>query len=123
VNKSPDASSTSTPEPNTSVTDIEPTALAARLAQGDALTVLDVREPWEYDLANLANSTLVPLSTLPSAINRLARDAEYVVLCHHGMRSDMAANWMRAQGYAHVLNLVGGIDAWSLDVDPTVPRY
>jgi sulfur-carrier protein adenylyltransferase/sulfurtransferase len=118
------ASSADTPPPMRSpMTDIEPAALAARLAQGDALFVLDVREPWEYDLASVANSTLVPLSTLPSAINRLDPAVEYVVLCHHGMRSEMAANWMRAQGYTQVLNLVGGIDAWSTEVDPTVPRY
>ena len=85
--------------------------------------VLDVREPWEFDLASLPNSTLVPLSTLPSAINRLEREADYVVMCHHGMRSDMAANWMRAQGYGRVRNLVGGIDAWSVEVDSSIPRY
>lgn len=97
--------------------------LAARLGAGDALVVLDVREPWEFDLASLANSTLVPLSTLPTAINRLDREAEYVVLCHHGMRSEMAANWMRSQGFPRVLNLLGGIDAWSLEVDANIPRY
>ena len=104
-------------------TEITPTALAASVSQGALLVILDVREPWEYDVASVPNSTLVPLSTLPSAINRLDREADYVVLCHHGMRSDMAANWMRAQGYGRVRNLVGGIDAWSLEVDSTVPRY
>ncbi len=104
-------------------TEITPAELAASVAQGESLVILDVREPWEFDLASLPDSTLVPLSTLPSAINRLERDVDYVVLCHHGMRSDMAANWMRAQGYARVRNLVGGIDAWSLDVDSSVPRY
>jgi sulfur-carrier protein adenylyltransferase/sulfurtransferase len=104
-------------------TDITPGELAARLARGDALFILDVREPWEYDLACVPNSTLVPLSTLPTAINRLNRELTYVVLCHHGMRSDMAANWMRTHDFPHVLNLTGGIDAWSNDVDPSVPRY
>ena len=103
--------------------EISATALAARLAKGDALVVLDVREPWEFDVASVPNSTLVPLSSLPSAINRLDPDVEYVVMCHHGARSDMAANWMRAQGYTRVRNLVGGIEAWSLDVDSSVPRY
>ncbi len=105
------------------VLDIEPSAVAARLAQGDALVVLDVREPWEFDLASVPNSTLIPMSTLPSAINRLERTAEYAVLCHHGMRSEMAANWMRAQGFSRVLNITGGIDAWSTSVDATIPRY
>lgn len=103
--------------------DIDAPALAARLLQGDSLVVLDVREPWEFDVASLANSTLVPLSTLPSAINRLERELEYVVLCHHGARSDMAATFMRSRGFSRVHNLVGGIEAWSIEVDPTVPRY
>ena len=103
--------------------EITATELAARLAKGDAVVVLDVREPWEFDIASLPNTTLVPLQSLPSAINRLDPDAEYVVICHHGSRSDMAANWMRSQGYASVRNLVGGIEAWSLEVDSTVPRY
>lgn len=103
--------------------DIDPVTLAGRLANGDALVILDVREPWEFDRASLADSSLVPLATLPSVINRLEREVEYVVLCHHGARSDMAANFMRAQGFPRVHNLVGGIDAWSLQVDSTVPRY
>lgn len=103
--------------------EISASALATRLTQGDAVVLLDVREPWEFDVASVPNSTLVPLSSLPSAINRLDPDAEYVVICHHGARSDMAANWMRSQGYPTVRNLVGGIEAWSLEVDPTVPRY
>lgn len=103
--------------------DIEPAELAHRLGRGDALVVLDVREPWEFDLACVPNSTLVPLSTIPSAIHRLERDVEYIVLCHHGMRSEMAANFMRAQGFPRVRNLLGGIDAWSLQVDDSVPRY
>jgi adenylyltransferase/sulfurtransferase len=109
--------------PASDVADMEPAELAGRLGRGEALVILDVREPWEFDLACLPNSTLVPLSTIPSAVHRLERDAEYVVLCHHGMRSEMAANFMRAQGFPRVHNLLGGIDAWSLQVDHTVPRY
>jgi len=103
--------------------DISPAQLAERIARNDALVVLDVREPWEYDIASLPNSALIPLSSLPNAINRLDRDAEYVMLCHHGMRSEMAAEWMRTHGFPRVLNLTGGIDAWSVDVDPATPRY
>lgn len=106
-----------------STLEISPTQLAARLAQGDALVVLDVREPWEFDIACLPNSTLVPMATLPGVISRLESTAEYVVICHHGMRSDMAANWLRTQGFTRVLNLVGGIDAYSTEVDGRVPRY
>jgi rhodanese-related sulfurtransferase len=105
------------------MSDIDPSALAQRIERDDAPIIIDVREPWEYDLANIANSVLIPLSTLPSASNRLDHAAEYVVLCHHGMRSEMAANWMRSQGFTRVLNLTGGIDAWSVVVDPAVARY
>ncbi len=103
--------------------DLTPADLAARRARGDVVTVLDVREPWEFDLASLPDSMLIPLSTLPTAANRLDPAAEYVVLCHHGMRSEMAANWLRAQGFMRVRNLVGGIDAWSVEVDASTPRY
>lgn len=103
--------------------DITVTDLAARIARGDKLTVLDVREQWEYETAHLAASVLVPLSTLADAVNALDRDAEYVVLCHHGMRSEMAAGWMRHHGFSNVTNMTGGIDAWSVAVDTTVPRY
>lgn len=103
--------------------ELSPAELAMRIVNGDAPLLIDVREPWEFDLANLANSTLIPLSTLPTAVNELDKETEYVVLCHHGMRSEMAASWLRSQGFTRVLNLVGGIDAWSLDVDPQVPRY
>lgn len=105
------------------VDDLTPADLAARRARGDVVTVLDVREPWEFDLASLPDSMLIPLSTLPTAANRLDPDAEYVVLCHHGMRSEMAANWLRTQGFMRVRNLVGGIDAWSVEVDASIPRY
>ena len=104
-------------------TDLSVLALAARLAQNDAPVVLDVREPWEFDTASLPNSMLVPMSTLPSAINRLERVLEYVVLCHHGTRSEMAANFMRSRGFPRVHNVLGGIEAWSIEVDSTVPRY
>jgi len=97
--------------------------LAARIANNTAPVIVDVREQWEFDLAHVAQSILIPLSTLPSAIGELDRSAEYVMMCHHGMRSEMGANFLRAQGFESVLNLVGGIDAWSTDVDPTVARY
>ena len=97
--------------------------LAARITNGTAPVIIDVREQWEFDLAHVAESILIPLSTLPSVIGQLDRASEYVMLCHHGMRSEMGANFLRSQGFERVLNLVGGIDAWSTDVDATVSRY
>lgn len=104
-------------------TSITPAVLATRLARGDALRVLDVREPWEHATAALDVAQLLPMSQVPARHATLPRDAEYVVLCHHGMRSAMVADYLRAAGFARVLNLEGGIDRWSLEVDPSVPRY
>ncbi len=103
--------------------DLDVQALSARLAAGETPVLLDVREKWEHDIAALPNSRLVPLGTLQQATPSLDRGAEYVVYCHHGGRSAMAAQWLRAQGFAQVANLEGGIDAWSLEVDASVPRY
>src|SRR6476660_9762663 len=95
----------------------------ARLDQGDQLVLLDVREQWEFDLAKLNGSTLVPLATLPQSLGKLNRDAEIIAICHHGMRSADATNFLLQQGFSNVKNLVGGIDAWSAQVDRSVPRY
>ena len=103
--------------------EITPKRLAARLRAGEPITLLDVREPYEWALVRLPDARLIPLNTLPHAVRSLDRASEIVVYCHHGMRSDAAADWLRDQGFARVLNLVGGIDRYSLDVDPSLRRY
>jgi molybdopterin/thiamine biosynthesis adenylyltransferase/rhodanese-related sulfurtransferase len=100
-----------------------PSDVAARLARGDSLLLLDVREPWEHALAALPHAMLVPLDTLQQRTATLDPTAEYVVYCHHGGRSAMATQWLRSQGFARVANLEGGIDAWSREVDASIPRY
>jgi adenylyltransferase/sulfurtransferase len=102
---------------------ITPTELKSRLDKGDQLVLLDVREPWEFDLAKLNGSTLIPLATLPQSLSKLKRETEIVAICHHGMRSADATNFLLQQGFSNVKNLVGGIDAWSAQVDRSVPRY
>ena len=102
---------------------ITPNELKSRLDRGDQLVLLDVREQWEFDLAKLNGSTLVPLATLPQALSNLNRDEEIIAICHHGMRSADATNFLLQQGFSNVKNLVGGIDAWSVQVDRSVPRY
>lgn len=102
---------------------ISPKELKARLDKGDTLVLLDVREQWEYDIAKLTNSVLIPLGTLPHSIGKLDRNSEIIAICHHGMRSADATNFLLQQGFPNVKNLVGGIDAWSAQVDGTVPRY
>ncbi|MBU6434567.1 MAG: rhodanese [Nitrospirae bacterium] len=102
---------------------ISPKELKTRLDKGDKLVLVDVREEWEYSLAKLDGSILIPLGTLPQSLTRLNRDSEIIAICHHGMRSADATNFLLQQGFPNVKNLVGGIDAWSTLVDGTVPRY
>ena len=103
--------------------EISPRQLNARLRSGAALTVLDVRERYEWAIARLPDARLIPLGALPQAMHSLDRHAEIVVYCHHGARSAAAVTWLQDQGFAKVLNLAGGIDRWSLEVDSTLRRY
>jgi rhodanese-related sulfurtransferase len=97
--------------------------LAQRRNNSETLAVLDVREPWELDICRLPDSIAIPLSTLPGRIDALPRDNPLVVLCHHGMRSERAVQWLRANGFANAINLSGGIDAWARRIDPEMRTY
>jgi molybdopterin/thiamine biosynthesis adenylyltransferase/rhodanese-related sulfurtransferase len=97
--------------------------LAERLRRGDALELIDVREPWEHAYARIPGARLLPLGALAEAIPSLDRSREYVLHCHHGVRSRQAAEMLRAAGFRRVRNLAGGIAAWSAEVDPAVPSY
>jgi sulfur-carrier protein adenylyltransferase/sulfurtransferase len=113
-----------TPSPPTmSIQHLSPADVAALLAGDDAPTIIDVREQWEYDLVHLPVSTLIPLNALASTASELDPSRTYALLCHHGMRSEMAANWLMQHGFTRLINIDGGIDAWSMDVDPALPRY
>jgi adenylyltransferase/sulfurtransferase len=103
--------------------EITPLRLATRLQSGNPPAVVDVREPYEWAIARIPGARLVPLDSLPQAVSSLDRDAELVVYCHHGVRGVAAGAWLRDQGFARVRNLVGGIDRWSLEVDPSLRRY
>jgi len=85
--------------------------------------LLDVREPWEYELCHLPGSTHIPMQTIPARSNELAPDAEVVVICHHGVRSLQVAMFLERSGFDSVYNLMGGVAAWAQDVDPTMRRY
>lgn len=102
---------------------ISPKELKKSLDNGEKLVLVDVREEWEYSLAKVDGSILIPLGTLPQSLAQLNRDSEIIAICHHGMRSADATNFLLQQGFQKVKNLVGGIDAWSTQVDGTVPRY
>jgi rhodanese-related sulfurtransferase len=104
--------------------EITPEAFSQLRSAADSPVLLDVREPWEYELAHLPNSLLMPMGDVPSrAYTELDPDSHIVVLCHHGQRSLSVAMWLRNQGFDSAQSLAGGIDAWSRSIDPRVPRY
>jgi len=93
---------------------------------GEKLVLIDVREPAEFQLARLPGAELIPMRTVPAQLQHLealADDATLVVYCHHGVRSLNVVNWLREQGVQRCQSLAGGIDRWSLEIDPAVPRY
>jgi adenylyltransferase/sulfurtransferase len=97
--------------------------LEQRLANG-GVALIDVREPHEWDICRIEGATLIPLSQLPSRIVELPQNQDIVLFCHRGIRSMRALEFLRDQaGFTRLKNLHGGIDAWSLEVDPSVPRY
>ncbi len=96
--------------------------LKQRFEKGEKIFLLDVREPYEHRVANLSG-LLIPLGQLADRVRELDPDREIVVYCHHGNRSAFAVQFLKNQGFESVLNLAGGIDAWSKEVDPNLPRY
>ena len=96
-----------------------------RRDRGDAFLLLDVRDPDEYARAHIEGATLVPLAELENRLDELAdwREGPVVVHCHHGPRSARACEILLESGFRRVEDMAGGIEAWSLTVDPAVPRY
>jgi rhodanese-related sulfurtransferase len=97
-----------------------------RLDAGEAMALVDVREPFEFSAAKIEGFELVPMNTVPDRLEELRQKAEaapLVVLCHHGVRSLRVVEWLRRQGVTNSWSVEGGIDLWSMAVDPSVPRY
>jgi rhodanese-related sulfurtransferase len=105
--------------------DIDVRSVKQLLDAGELALLLDCREPSEHATARIDRALLMPMKTIPSRLAELEpyRQRRIVVHCHHGGRSARVTAWLRQQGFASVQNMAGGIDAWSLEVDPTVPRY
>ena len=97
--------------------------LKRRHDAGEDLMLLDVREPEELATASIPWASAIPMAEIPSRMNELPRDKPIVVMCHHGVRSDRVAEFLESNGYDNAVNLGGGIDAWSIAIDPNVPRY
>jgi adenylyltransferase/sulfurtransferase len=113
------------PEPETAAMDEEmtPTELKERLDAGDPLTLLDVRTDPEIEIARIAGSVHIPLHELRDRVGELDPATSYVEYCHHGGRSAAAIGFLHQMGFEQLANLTGGIDEWSAEVDPSVPRY
>ncbi len=90
---------------------------------GVALTVLDVREPWELEICSIAGSMAIPLAQIPARHEEVPADRPVVITCHHGMRSAQAAAWLRRAGHDNVTNLDGGIDDWARKIDTGMATY
>jgi adenylyltransferase/sulfurtransferase len=107
------------------IPEITVTELKERLDRGDRVTIIDVREPFEWDIGNLGahGARLIPLGELPERAGEISPDDEVVLQCRSGARSARALELLRAKGYPQLWNLKGGILAWSDQVDPSIPRY
>lgn len=102
---------------------ITPEQFEARRRAGEDLLLVDVREPEEYEIARVEGARLLPLSRFSEWAAALDPERETVFICHHGIRSAQVCAFLSRQGFGRIYNLVGGIDRWSVEVDPTVPRY
>lgn len=106
--------------------EVSPRDLKRRQDAGETIVMIDVREPQEFAAAHIADSKLIPMQTVPSqleAIRMLASEAPIGILCHHGIRSLNVTMWLRGQGIENCFSICGGIDRWSQEIDPGVPRY
>lgn len=106
------------------VASVRPDELAKLLrSQPDEAVLLDVREPDEREVAHIEPSLHIPMNDVPARIGEIPKGKRVIVYCHHGGRSLMVASYLEGQGFEQLGNLDGGIDAWSRQVDPSVPRY
>jgi rhodanese-related sulfurtransferase len=95
-----------------------------KLDQREAFTLLDVREPWEFETARMEGAKLIPMGDIPSRANQeLDPEHHIIVVCHHGVRSMNVTAWLRQQGFEKAQSMRGGIDAWSRSIDHTIPTY
>lgn len=106
--------------------EVTPQKVQERLANGEPVVLLDVREPEEFALTRIEGSQLIPMGSVPGQLQQLeglADERSLMVICHHGARSLQVVSWLRAHGVENCFSVAGGIDRWSLEVDRAVPRY
>ena len=104
-------------------TQISPKEVAERLRSGDQLPLIDVRSREEWDTVHIAGATFFTQELMQEIMSEWPKDRENIFVCHHGVRSLDAASYFAGHGFEHVRSMTGGIDAWSVEVDPDLPRY
>jgi rhodanese-related sulfurtransferase len=107
-------------------TEVSPQDIQRHIDAGEPLVLIDVREPEEFVITRIEGATLIPMRNIPASLRQLkakARETTLIVFCHHGVRSLNVVHWLREQGVPACQSMAGGIDAWSVLVDPSVPRY
>lgn len=97
--------------------------LAALQPEWDKVVLLDVRDPWEFEICRLPGSVNIPMNEITERAQELDREARTVVICHFGMRSLEVSGWLESSGFKNISNLEGGLDAWAERVDEDMPRY
>lgn len=97
--------------------------LKHQLDAGQSLFLLDVREPWEFELCHIPGSVNIPMSRIVNSMGELDPSADTVVVCHHGNRSFHVGNYLINNGFNRIINLEGGINAWAEQIDPQMARY
>ncbi|MDQ6759113.1 MAG: rhodanese-like domain-containing protein [Acidobacteriota bacterium] len=106
--------------------EISPREVKNKLDASENIRLIDVREPFEFQQARIEGGELIPMNSVPAALQRLetmADDDTLIVFCHHGVRSLTVVNWLREQGVDACQSMSGGIDQWSREIDQAVPRY
>ena len=106
--------------------EVTPREVKDMLDAGDSVRLIDVREMGEHQLTRIDGAELIPMRGVPAALSKLeglAEEGALIVFCHHGVRSMQVVNWLREQGVSDCQSMAGGIDRWSVDIDPALPRY
>lgn len=91
--------------------------------QSESPVLIDVREPWEFDICYIDNSINIPMGQIPQSLEQFENGKEFVLICHHGVRSMHVIQFLQAQSIENLINLEGGVDAWAREVDPSMPVY
>ena len=106
--------------------EVTPQEVKRRVDAGAAVHLIDCREPHEFQIARIEGAELIPMRGIPAELGALesrSQQGTLIVYCHHGVRSMRVVQWLREQGIEACQSMSGGIDAWSIAIDPSVPRY